>query len=692
MSFQCKPPRQVIVVLDQNAGTLREDEDTLHGFDLSPKVSDTCQMAQSRGVKLTFVVPRRGQANTEAMRRHRGLGADVHILDTGFDFAHSAALGKAAPDSALVAADRRLRGTARSVGMLTLPNLALLSLAMKGEIPRAARLHGPRDTLLRWTRSSGSVPMHFQPAPESEWAWIGMVSADALAKATLAGFRVSVLPYDVTTHDLFWIRIDDDHDDTRAALARRDILYSEPGQALIALGPDESPDAFGLHGEHGHAEMLSPALDLMEPAPQGLEWVRGIDPSRLDLRMLEHVKKIDPGIPIRWLLPSCATVTQLYQSDLDRYTTAAVLDASGPIVSRHIAHPDNERAETQLLADLSAMGYCPFRHDFQHAGQTHSNIIADLPGTGRYLIKPALVDKWRHILRTAETTDLGQYRAEFANSVKADGLKLEEIADLPDSQLQAQIERILHLHPWFPWWRLKCPLPGLGAGIVVVGCHMDSTAGFDAGYNPATDPAPGRDDDGSGLAGVLSIARHMASLRGKLTHTVRFCFFNAEEAGLVGSKAYAALLKSHNAPVITAICMDMIGYNSDSQRHWEIHAGYSDPAIRDLSVPFAQQIAAAAQAYGVLPAGQIYQGTSSSTGAPDRSLYDGAINRSDHAAFHQQGWPAVVVSEDFFANLASETSADANVNYHRASDTMVDVAYARDIVCAVTRAVTLLAS
>ena len=37
--------------------------------------------------------------------------------------------------------------------------------------------------------------------------------------------------------------------------------------------------------------------------------------------------------------------------------------------------------------------------------------------------------------------------------------------------------------------------------------------------------------------------------RGKLTHTVRFCFFNAEESGLIGSKAYASLMKAQSAPI-----------------------------------------------------------------------------------------------------------------------------------------------
>ena len=73
-------------------------------------------------------------------------------------------------------------------------------------------------------------------------------------------------------------------------------------------------------------------------------------------------------------------------------------------------------------------------------------------------------------------------------------------------------------------------------------------------------------------------------------------------------------------------------------------------------------------------------------------MSDGAINRSDHAAFHQQGYPAVVVTEDFFGNLASEPMADPNPNYHRNADSVVDAAYAADIICAVGHAVRALAS
>ena len=253
-------------------------------------------------------------------------------------------------------------------------------------------------------------------------------------------------------------------------------------------------------------------------------------------------------------------------------------------------------------------------------------------------------------------------------------------------KMRVTLERIFELKPWFPWWLRLCPLAGLGAEVVIVGCHLDSTASRTAGYNPVTDPAPGADDDATGIAATLAIARHLWNFRGKLTHTVRFCFFNAEEQGLIGSKAYAGMLKAAGAPIKAVVCTDMIGYNSDAQRIFEVHAGFTDSAVRDLSVRVAETIAAWAACLGALAPAQVYKGTSSATGA-DRNLYDGAINRSDHGAFHQQGYPAVVVSEDFFVNLAAEPGADPNPNYHEGDDLGIDSAYAADIACAIAFAV-----
>ncbi len=597
--------------------------------------------------------------NTEAVTGLSGWidGLTVAAISPDLVFSISgdtfSSLSEAEPGTALVSADRRLRGEAAKAGLQPAPHAGLLPMMMRGEAPEAVRMVGPREVLTHLGLSDNVIPMQFQPANGKAWALIALVTGDIQTSAVIKGVKMNPLPYDPMTEDLVWARIDEDTAQAREVLAKRKILHAEPGQVLIALAPGEDAQALHVHGAHGHSELLMPSPQLLKPAIRDSLDNDAIDPRSLPTDIIEPVKKIviDPKI-LRILRPACTVVTASYESDLNRYTGVTALDANGPIVSRHSAHPDNKRAETQLLKDLSAIGYCAHRHNFTHAGQTHSNIIADLQGTGIFRIRTEILERYRKILRANPLPgSLKPFEREMREMIGSEWFQDEDFRQMTDAELRYRIEQIFRLRPWYPWWKKLCTIAGFGADLVIVGCHLDSTAGFEPGYVASTDPAPGRDDNASGLAGVLSMARYMWSLRGKFTHTVRFCFFNAEESGLIGSKAYAAKLKSLEAPIRAVICMDMIGHNSDPNRLFEIHAGYTDPAIRDLSLPLTPYVENAAAAYGQLAPAQVYAGTSWS-GAPDRSVYDGAINRSDHAAFHQQGYPAILVSEDFFANLA----------------------------------------
>jgi Peptidase family M28 len=665
---------RTILVLDHAVGAARVDDDRVVGLDLHPAAARWVEQQAADGRETVTILP----AEAAASGTFAG--------------------GEAGGAVAFVCTDRALRGRARAEGLYPVAHPALLRVLASVDAVAAGRFAGPRPVLERFAAAHGVVPLHFQPASilgpasdpsvegESGWALIGVGPPDALADAVLRGLSVVPLDCDPAVDDLVWARIDDASDATRAGLAGRRILFAQPGQVLIALGPDEGSDAMALHGAHGHTELLTPDPGLLQPAraEADVEGANFAGPSPI----LEEVV-VDPAARrlIETARPRCLIVTRGYAGRLDRYTGVTPLDAAGPVASRHISHPDNKRVEAQLLADLSAMGYCPWRHDFLHNGVVHSNVFADLPGQGRFRIAPAVLERLRAIL-----TGGGDQRAAMIDELRSLGPGDREdsppLDELSEPELRRELERVVALEPWNPWWRRRCPLAGVGAGLVVVGAHLDSTAGFDAGYSPATDPAAGRDDNGSGLAAVLTLAQHFRSLAGRLTHTVRFCFFNAEEAGLVGSKAYAAALKAQRAPVRAVYCLDMIGYNSDTTRVFELHAGYPDPAIRDLSVPLATSVAAAAATAGALLPAQVYRGTGYG-GAPDRSVYDGAINRSDHAAFQQQGWGAVLASEDFFVNLASEPAADANPNYHTAADQTVDTSFARAITCAVGRAATL---
>jgi aminopeptidase S len=91
--------------------------------------------------------------------------------------------------------------------------------------------------------------------------------------------------------------------------------------------------------------------------------------------------------------------------------------------------------------------------------------------------------------------------------------------------------------------------PGVTDEVVMVGAHLDSVP-----------DGPGINDDGSGVAGVLEIAEQLASTDVVTRRSVRFAFWGAEEAGLVGSLGYVESRSSVQLDRIVAyLNADMIG-------------------------------------------------------------------------------------------------------------------------------------
>lgn len=94
--------------------------------------------------------------------------------------------------------------------------------------------------------------------------------------------------------------------------------------------------------------------------------------------------------------------------------------------------------------------------------------------------------------------------------------------------------------------------------IYIVGAHMDSTS------PQAWTLAPGAEDNASGTAALLEIARVLQDRRP--ASTIRLIAFSGEEQGLVGSEAYASYLEdtSHELDKVKGVyIMDMIGYTSN---------------------------------------------------------------------------------------------------------------------------------
>lgn len=95
--------------------------------------------------------------------------------------------------------------------------------------------------------------------------------------------------------------------------------------------------------------------------------------------------------------------------------------------------------------------------------------------------------------------------------------------------------------------------PGV-SDVYVVGAHLDSIS-FSGGVNNA----PGADDNGSGSACTLAIARALAGQKPRAT--IRFILFGGEEEGLIGSKAYVrGLPAAERARIKGALIMDMTAF------------------------------------------------------------------------------------------------------------------------------------
>jgi leucyl aminopeptidase len=259
---------------------------------------------------------------------------------------------------------------------------------------------------------------------------------------------------------------------------------------------------------------------------------------------------------------------------------------------------------------------------------------------------------------------------------------VEDLERIGESRLTVRRHRFSHEGRRLD--NIEAELPGSGLdGIVLVSAHMDSTGARQTGYQPATDPAPGADDDASGVAGVLAAAEAIAALDTALhprRRTVRFVLFNAEEHGLVGSAAYARDQADAGAPIVAVLQMDMIGYDVLPDRTFELHAGFTpSTAIEARSLTLARAVAALVpQVSAALPSAQLYP----VTGEPDP-----AERRSDHYSFQRRGYPACLASEDLFAGPGPNAPPEEmNPQYHMPTDKVINTGYAADIARVVTAA------
>jgi hypothetical protein len=121
-------------------------------------------------------------------------------------------------------------------------------------------------------------------------------------------------------------------------------------------------------------------------------------------------------------------------------------------------------------------------------------------------------------------------------------------------RLRAQSFEVNHIE----YKNVICSFGPEAAPLVLIGAH----------YDVSGDLNPGADDNASGVAGLLELARLIEIMAPTLTHRLDLVAFTLEEpphfyTERMGSYVYAQHLRDDNVPLKLMISVEMIGYFSD---------------------------------------------------------------------------------------------------------------------------------
>jgi Zn-dependent M28 family amino/carboxypeptidase len=121
---------------------------------------------------------------------------------------------------------------------------------------------------------------------------------------------------------------------------------------------------------------------------------------------------------------------------------------------------------------------------------------------------------------------------------------------------------------------------------IVIGAHYDHLGEDGRGNSLETHPEGlvhnGADDNASGVAGLLELARHYSEDKKKEAYNFLFIAFSAEEAGLIGSKYFTNNPTIDLKTVHIMLNMDMIGRLNDSTNKLMVYGVGTAPELVEL--------------------------------------------------------------------------------------------------------------
>jgi Zn-dependent M28 family amino/carboxypeptidase len=204
--------------------------------------------------------------------------------------------------------------------------------------------------------------------------------------------------------------------------------------------------------------------------------------------------------------------------------------------------------------------------------------------------------------------------------------------------------------------------------VLVVGAHLDSVVA-----------GPGINDNGSGASTILEIAEEMSELKIKPRQKVRFAFWGAEEAGLLGSEHYVNTLSDAKlAKIFANLNFDMVGspnyvrfvYDGDGDATGTAGPPGSAEIEEVFTSYFASQGLASAPTafdgrsdYGPfiavgIPAGGLFSGAEGIKTAEEAAIYGGTAGVAYDVCYHQACDTTDNVNTDALFELG-DAAADA---------------------------------
>lgn len=208
---------------------------------------------------------------------------------------------------------------------------------------------------------------------------------------------------------------------------------------------------------------------------------------------------------------------------------------------------------------------------------------------------------------------------------------------------------------------LDVTLPGTSRPeeIVVVGAHFDSYQG-----------TPGADDNASGVAATLALARRFAGQPS--ARTIRFAFFVNEEPPAfwtkdMGSWVYAKKCRAQNERIVAMLSLESIGYYKaeEGTQKYPPPLGLLYPDTGDF-IAFVGNTSSRALTHRVIT--EFRSNAQFPSEGAALPWWVPGVGWSDHWSFWKEGYPAVMVTA---------TAPFRNPNYHERTDTPDTLDYDR---------------